>query len=230
MSTAPGCVEEAEEEEDISALEYARLSGLSRNHLTEPFPPFPIPDFRDFDDSLTGDSHLRQLDLRASYSTDERLTISKDGARLIAWVSNPEPDELIDDIVRSMLGGREFKMMRLELPLLLSDHEIDCREFAKREGFEIELENVRLPLEILDEEKNEGLGFSPRLWNLGAEKIEELKREKISVTRETLQYIQDAIRLDWAEGNEKEIRSSILRYKRVSEHTFYDNECFPRDH
>lgn len=203
-------------DEDISALEYARLNGLSRSHLIDSSPAIILNSLQAIvDDKLINDSHLEKLSL-SNYRMHERLTVSKEGARLIAWAMHPESDETTDDIVRSILGSSDLKHIRLELSLLSSDHESDVKKFANRESFEPLLKDVRLPLEILDMERNEGLDFSSTLWNLGVKTLEELKTEKITVTRESLQYFQSSIRSDWSDIDENELWRSLQNHTRVS--------------
>lgn len=216
MSNNP---ETGEEEEELSALEYARLNGLTRNHLSEPLPFSLLDDVRESLRDVRGsiDHNLTLGDGLADLNTGERLTISKDGARIISWVLYPDVEEAIDGFVCSMLDGRQVKKMRLELPLLKSDHETDCKKFALKEDFEIQLKDVRLPMEMVDEEKSEGLQFPSRIWNLGTEKIEELKKERISVTKETMQYICDGLRAEWTESDEKAVWKSEGKYRKVSD-------------
>jgi hypothetical protein len=212
----------SEEEDDVSAVEYARLNGLARNHLTEPFPFSVFNRLQEnIDDGLTDDAHLQQLDLLTDFSVSERLAISKDSAKLIASVLYPESDESIDTTVSSMLGSTEFKKIRIELPLLRTDHESDVKEFARREMFEPQLKDVKFPLESLDSERFEGLEFPSALWNLGAERMEELRKEKLLVTRESLQYIQNSIKTGWTDADEKELWRSTQKYVRVSERSFH---------
>lgn len=217
ISDFPNSASLEEQDEDISALEYARLNGLARNHLIDSSPTAILNALREIgNDGLTDDSNLEQLKFPPNYNMHERLTVSKDGARLLAWAMHPELDKMADYIVPSMLGTSYLKHIRLELPLLSSDHEADVKKFANRETFEPHLKEVRLPLEVLDIEKNEGLTFSSILWNLGAKTLEELKKEKISVTRESVEYIQGTTRSDWTDIEENELWRSLQKYNRVS--------------
>jgi hypothetical protein len=207
------------EEEDISAVEYARLNGLARNYLTDKTHSTVLGGLQGtLDNGLVCDTHLQQLKIPVDCNTCERLSISKDGAQWLSWVMHPEPYEAIDVIGSFILESLEFKRTRLELPLLNSDHESDVMGFATRDTFELQLKDVRLPLEVLDIERNECLNFSTGLWNLGTEILEELKREKLLVTRESLQYIRSAIRWYWDDVDEEELRGNKKNYARVSIH------------
>lgn len=220
-STAPSINESNQsescgEEDDLSPLEYARLNGLSRDYLAEPYLVSGLDIIEDGHSGFTNDSHLIQFQLPTTkISTDERLIISKEAALLIACISREEPNSK-DAIVLQMLGKRVFENHQLELPLLRSDHESDCRKFARSDGFEIKLQNVKFPLEMVDEEKNEGLGWSPKLWSRGSEILEELKREKLEVSKETLGHLQNFLKHSWTEEDEKELWASVQKYKMVS--------------
>lgn len=203
------------EEEEISPLQYARQNGLSCDHLKEPMPRSCATIIEGIADGVTDDSHLNQFEF-AEYNTDERLPLSKDAAILIAWATTPEKEELIRSIVQILLDSTQPKARYLELPVLMSDHETDCRQFARREGFEIKLADIRLPLELVDDEKGEGIIIPTKLWSHGTEIMEELKNEKISVTKETMTYLTNGLKLDWDRDVETEVRASIHKYQKVS--------------
>jgi hypothetical protein len=205
-----------EEEEDISPLEYARKNDLSRDYLKEPYLITNLDIFGDYQETLTDDSYLPQFDLTANVNTDESLTISEDAASLIASVAREDSSEWVDNTMFQMIRSREYKNLRQELPLLKSDHETDCKKFAQREGFEIKLTNVKLPLEMVDEENNEGLGFSFTMWRKGSESLENLKKERLEVSRDTLAYLQNILKSDWTEEDEKNLWTSVQTYKKAS--------------
>ena len=204
-------------EEDLGPLQYARMNGLSCDYLAEPLPFEHIKKIQtDVYISLSNASHLLQFNFGPELSTDERPTISKDAALLLASVAKEETVEWVDGQVLSMLGSADTKRIRLEEPLLKTDHERDCREFARREEFEVELKDIKLPLDIVNEENGEGLSLPSKFWNLGDEIMENLKKEKIEVTRDTLEYLQNTLKIIWTEQDEKEVRKRELKYKRVS--------------
>jgi hypothetical protein len=204
-----------EEDEDLSPLEYARKNGLSRDYFTEPYLISNLDMPRDCQEGVSDHSHLPQLSLSGTVNTDERLTISKEAALLIASVSRQETSEWADSIMLQMIGSRKNRNLRLELPLLKSDHETDCKRFAKREGFEIQLKNVKLPLEVVDEETNGGLTLLASLWNKGTEMLDELKRERLEVSKDTLVRLQNILKNDWAEEDEKTVWASVQMYRKV---------------
>lgn len=205
-----------EDDDDLKPLEYARKHGLSRDYLKEPYLISNLDVFGDYQDGLTDDSHFPQFKLTTNVNTDERLSISKDATLLIASVSREETSGFVDNAILRMIESRKRKNILLELPLLKSDHETDCNEFAQKGGFEIKLQNVKLPLEVVDEKNNGGLGFSPSLWNQGTKILENLKREKLEVSKDTLVYLQNIFKNDWTEEDKNGMWASVHIYKRVS--------------
>jgi len=209
-------------EEDLTPLEYARVHGLSLDYLADSASfPHILKLQQEIHNCLTDDSHLHQFNFGTNFSTEERLEVSRDAASLLASLNQDETLEWIDSLVLPMLDVREIKKMRLELPLLSTDHESDCRAFARREGFEVKLEDVKLPMETVNDENNEGLMWPSRFLNLGAEIVEHLKHEKLEVSRDTLVYLQNILKNSWTEEDEKTVWDNKLKYKRVGDNYFY---------
>src|SRR6187402_3486815 len=157
------------DEEDISPLAYARLNGLSRDYLAERLGFAEIKKIsKTADGVLSDDSHLYQFDLGTEFIVEEHLALPKEATPLLAWVTREETVEGIEALVAPIVDGHlNARKKKMELPLLRSDHEADCKQFARREGFEIRLHDIKLPLEVLNEQNNEGLTLSGRLWGLG---------------------------------------------------------------
>lgn len=188
------------DEEDISALEYARLNGLARNHLTDNLPFLLLQKLQEAaEKSLTKDEHLVQFIFSPECDTNERLSVSKGAGRLLAWVMNAKSNQ--NHVTSSISRGLKIKMNYSELPLLRSDHDSDVTKFAQRDGFLLHLKDIRLPLEVFDTERDQGLEFSTALCTLGTDMLNELKKEKLVVTRESLQFIEKSIRSVHGEAN-----------------------------
>jgi len=209
-------------EEEPSPLEYARLHHLSRNYLEAKIGFTEVGILRDAAfEGLSDDSHLLQFDFGPELKIEERATLSKEAAILLRFASCEDDAEHVESLTRSLLDSREFlKKMRIELPLLESDHATDCRRFGSREGFEITTKDVRFPLEIVDEEKGEGLSFPSRWENRGSELMETLKEERLAIGKETMLYLQDTLKVTWTEDDEKALWAQEQTYKRVSPSLF----------
>ncbi|CZR63409.1 uncharacterized protein PAC_13306 [Phialocephala subalpina] len=206
----------SEEAEEPSPLEYARSNGLSRDYLAERLGFSDLEQLQhDVDAKQLDSSHLRQFNLGSEIRVEERLTISKDAALLLSSINREEASEDIDSLVVSMLETRTLGWPpKLELSLLRSNHETDCREFASREGFEIKLQDVKLPLELVDDEKNEGLSWPSRFWDMGQETLQKLKAEKLAVSKDTFMFINDCLKDDWTEDDAKALWGDEQKYKK----------------
>ena len=69
--------------------------------------------------------------------------------------------------------------MKLELPMLSTDHELDMSEFAK--SVIPDLINEHLPLESLDEEADEGMSWPSAFTDLLDDVFQRFKAEKVVV-------------------------------------------------
>lgn len=211
-----------EDEEGPSPLAYARLHHLSRNYLEADIGLIEVGMLRDAAfEGLSDDSHLLQFDFGPELKIEERATLSKEAAILLHFASCEEDAEHVESLTRSLLDSREFfKKMRIELPLLNSDHAIDCRCFGSREGFEMTTKDVRFPLEIVDEEEGEGLSFPSRWENRDSELMETLKKERLAIGKDMMIYLQDALKVTWTEEDDKALWAQEQTYKRVSPSLF----------
>jgi len=221
-SIPPPDIPEAEIEDEISPLEYARLNGLARDYLADQLVFSELAKLQTaVQRDLTDDSDLQQLDFGNELKVEERITISKEGARLLSSIAQVETCEEIDALTLPLLKTRSIlKRAKLELPLLKTDHETDCKNFARREDFEIQLCDIKLPLEMVIEENNEGLVWPSKFSCLGAKVLEKLKQEKISVSKDDLVYLQSALKHGWTEEDDRDLWRSEQKYKRVSDHLF----------
>ncbi|PVH82193.1 hypothetical protein DL98DRAFT_457219 [Cadophora sp. DSE1049] len=133
---------------------------------------------------------------------------------------------LSQDYLASNLGFPELKQFQLDLaddlPLLRSDADTDCSNFASREGFEIKLRDVKLPLEDVGE--GEGFDWTKQYENLGTVILQDLKAEKISVTREAVAFLQACANVAWTEEDETQLWEKEQRYKRE-----FEAEIFKQD-
>lgn len=68
---------------------------------------------------------------------------------------------------------------------------------------------------MVDEEKNEGVGFPAAYWHLGDGIMEDLKKEKLEVTRDTMVYLQAALATTWTRQDEKDLWREEMNYKRA---------------
>lgn len=87
-----------------------------------------------------------------------------------------------------------IRSLKHDLPVLRSDPEVDLRRFAA--GFELDVRELRrnIPLEKIDEEADEGLGWPARVTGLVREVARGVQREKIGGGREGLVFLTGIVR------------------------------------
>ncbi|PQE23981.1 nucleoporin nup49 protein [Rutstroemia sp. NJR-2017a WRK4] len=200
------------EEEDV--LEYARTNGIARDHTLDDtsidhllLMQNELTDFLDH-------AHLHQPQAPHNIE-EERMSISQSAARLLASTVQRETDESINESILPALDCRDVREMHVELPLLRTDHQSDCRDFASWDGFEIPLQNINFPLEMVDIENNEGLEFPEEFYNFEVETMEKVKQEKIEVMKSSIFFLQKTLKVDFSTQEKDEVWSSALTpYKR----------------
>lgn len=204
------------EDNDLTPLEYARLHGLSRNHLSESFAFSQIKALRTSGSEDDVDKLLPQFDLGVEPRLDERLMLSRDAARLLQAVAEEETPQAIGDIIYSLLSKPAVGSARIELPILKTDHECDCKEFAQWDGFEVKLRDIKFPLEVTDEQNNEDLRLPSTYWQTGDEVMSSLEKEKLEVSKTTLAYLQNALKNDWTCDEEESLWQAQVIFGKVS--------------
>ncbi|KAF7947677.1 hypothetical protein EAE96_008757 [Botrytis aclada] len=212
------------EEEEIPVVEFARSIGVSRDHqLDNTFVDILLLMKEDVHHSFSSglsDDHLSLL-TTPEINTNERLSVSIGAARILTSIAQNENQESIDTLTHSLLGPRDVRNLRIEMPMLRSDHDFDVREFARRDGFEVRPQDIKLPLELLNIENNEGLGFPSDFYNFETEAFETIANEKIEVTRNSMVYLHTALKTTLTIENEQEIWESERTHPRkfpVSSH------------
>ncbi|KAI9745743.1 MAG: hypothetical protein M1818_001279 [Claussenomyces sp. TS43310] len=198
------------DEEDVaelSPLEYARKHGLAIDHLAESLPWDHIHALQESSSEiLPTDSHLPQIKAAPSFYTAERLTVDKGAAKLLTdanrIISTAEENS---SFITPLLDVRKIRDLRVEVPLLRSDHEADCRAFAKRQDTKSDL---NLPVDTLDDERDEGLGWPAAIKALPGQVIEEMKTAKLEVARKSLIYLQDLLKNSWTVEDEEKVWES----------------------
>jgi hypothetical protein len=200
---------------ELSALQYARFYGLAVNHLAEPYPIEDIQLLQPSTEKLVAeDVHLPQIELPPDFSINEHLTPGKDTAQQLASVVRETMSVSgFNSITALLLDVRKTKGLREEEPLLRGNPEEDCRNFAKKN--EIDLKYIKLPMDSLDDEKDEGLGWSSKLWALPAEAMKKVKAEKSSVTKGDLVYLAGAIKCGWTKEDQHELDELVHPRRKV---------------
>lgn len=183
---------------ELSIVVYARFHGIARSHLAvDPLSFMPRPP-ADSAVSLDDPDDGSLLTVKGARSTltqkqREKLDISKTGAIFLSSVlktpvllKETELEIRWDDLLPDY---RRLKRMRMEEPILKGDHELDMRSFRGQTSLDqMELD---LPLEQLDDENDEGLGFPVHHQYLPRQMQDRFAKEKLDCTKEVLIFMQD---------------------------------------
>jgi hypothetical protein len=200
----------------LEVLDYARFHGLCRNYLTEQpsFHDVEAPSDETLEADLDGLMHLSLTDLDSKL-IKERLTVNKEAALLLKAVHSLQQQ---DDVVESTIPSpTRSSLLKQEVPLLRCDHELDLQAFGNTNI--PSFSNLRIPMETIDIEKDEGLEWPSNYQAYPAICDRELKREKISISKDVLLFLQDAVRDTWTQQDSEEAIARGLRYQRASKGT-----------
>ena len=188
------------ERTEPSILEYARFHGIATSALAS-------SELRDYvsSDSLEDleaglrDPESRLGNFEATISDvhtqvksrqNERLEIGRDAAIFLSSIIKPvaAPPSL-DTSSEFNQNRHRVKSLKMEPPILKTDHELDLRAFS---GGIISLDptKLNLPLEKLQEENDEGMSWPKYYLDLPMQMWERVKAEKLDCTREVLLFIQ----------------------------------------
>ncbi|KAF2649237.1 hypothetical protein K491DRAFT_735318 [Lophiostoma macrostomum CBS 122681] len=196
----------------VEVLEYARLHGLCRDYLTDQlsFHDIVAPSDQELEADLDDLMHISITD-PDSKLTKERLAVNKDAALLLKAIHSLQQQH---DVVGSTIPPRtRSSLLKQEVPLLRSDHELDVHAFGDTKI--PSLNTVKIPLETIDNENDEGLEWPSSYQKFTSLCDRELKHEKISIPKDVLVYLQDAVRNTWSRQDSEDVIAAGLGYQRA---------------
>ncbi|KAK4948195.1 hypothetical protein LTR28_007501, partial [Elasticomyces elasticus] len=203
----------ANSENQPSVLEYARFHKISHDYASQPiWSAATLPAWAmDIHANTTDLEESSDLQALARIREEERLELTREEALLLkdAMVL----PQLADPMERILAQRQRRQEIRIELPLLRSDHDLDMIRFAKRRP--IDLSNVNFPFEHVDEEKDEGIGWPSKFLTLPAEKQLEIDTEKLEIPRESLLYLRGVTMATLGAADLEEAVKHEITYKWV---------------
>ena len=171
-----------------SLSEYARFYGLTIDHLESgPLAALSLShglfdQFRDEDTLFNIDSMPEPI-----VNLDEKLLAGQDAALLLASITEvSRQNQSFSEITQ--LSPHRVRDMKIETPMLVTDHESDMRAF--REPMVPDLANEHLPLESLDEESDEGPTWPSACQELPDRYIQIAREERLELSIDALRYLQ----------------------------------------
>ncbi|KAI9772360.1 MAG: hypothetical protein M1839_002496 [Geoglossum umbratile] len=191
-----------DEEEQLALLDYARFHGLASDHRV--VPPLlssliPSPP-RDFLLQLADPKEVPHLEQLAAFSTREKLFLDREAAALLSTCMWNVEHELTQEDLSFSAGQRRGKELRVELPMLRTDHELDMRIFGRQVVPGPLGDNI--PLEEVNERNDEGISWPLESLDLPRQFNEKLRNEKLEVSKDAILYLQSIIRGEYCMGDE----------------------------
>ncbi|KAJ4368260.1 hypothetical protein N0V83_006616 [Neocucurbitaria cava] len=198
------------DDDELSVIEYARSHGICVDYTTESLQieSIPEPSDADYNQQFEDPSNAFVTNVISGLVRD-RLTINKDAALLLKAIHSWQ-DPLTTASIRAD-GRHRFLGLKQELPILRSDYELDLLTFGK--GIVPNLRNLRIPSEVTDEEQDEGFEWPAKYFAYPAQCEAMIRAEKMTVSREALVYLQDAIRDSYVAQDAEKINDESLVHK-----------------
>ncbi|OJD16193.1 hypothetical protein AJ78_03625 [Emergomyces pasteurianus Ep9510] len=179
-----------------SILEYARFHNIATNSIPDLFSLIPSA-FEDINVSLYDIPNRPSVDIEGVQHEIQAKTREKIDA---SWASAP----LLSSVLKSSMDERptgnyydegeyssesiQIRGLKLETPILRTDHEMDMRFFRRR--ISLDCMEIDVPLEHLDDENDESLKFSSSFWSQQKRAWDMAQKERLSCMKEGLMLIQ----------------------------------------
>ena len=201
------------EQEDPTILEYARFHGLCTDYLLEQprINDIPIPSNECFESNLRDPVDCSVTNDAASELTKERLTVDKEVVLLLKAIQQQQgPNEYTllpsDD-------WRRAKRLKVELPILKSDEELDLLNFGCTAT--PSFSKLRIPYELVDVENDEGFEWPKKYFDYPAQCHKQARVEKLAISRDDLLFLGDMVKDHWTPDVSEQIKEDSLKYMRV---------------
>ena len=194
-------------------LDYARSHGLAsdhrqHDHFENIYLELPGTDDEDH-------AKLFEIEAQAVDPLQERLVTDKNVAQILATITRPPETSLrFDEDVEP--NTNKWQKLKLELPILKTDHEGDLRQFLRPHNPSLGLEH--LPLEGLDEELDEGLGWPSYCLKLGEQIEHQCWTDKLVISKDAIGVLADVVRNEPSDADLKFDTENVPTYKRVHSH------------
>jgi hypothetical protein len=207
------------DEDELSILDYARHHGLCKDYTSEsPLDYIQqkicMSSTEKILDDLQEPDNLFKVPEMVDFK--ERFEVDKDTtAILIQALSHTEQPQICDmaDDDDLCLARKNGALLKLELPLLRTDPELDMLRFCKRS--EPDLQNLVLLFESVDTEKDEGFDWPTSMLALPQMVMTQLACEKLQLPRNTLGYLLKLQNGDYTSRDERETVEEQLSKAKV---------------
>ncbi|KAK4150518.1 hypothetical protein C8A00DRAFT_17973 [Chaetomidium leptoderma] len=211
---------------NVTAAQYARCNGLTTDSLVFVWQQLvehdhalaaPIADLEP--GQLVEDAQLQECLFRAIIPTTEQWQMSAASLQILQQVCRRCKEDDVADLISQQCFAEtlKWKHLKLEPPTLRSDHATDSRRLARRVKLFLEgpLPDHRLPLHPVDIDKGEGLEFPGATVRIDKEKMTSIEKETLEVTKDTLLYLMQGLKSDWADNDQRDFVKSVSTYQGI---------------
>ena len=207
VSSSPP-LSDANEHEDFDIVEYARFYGLCKDSTKGN----ALQDIKSHSALLQSISELedplcaKSVEELEEAGLKERINVDRDAVAWLQWISLLQQLPPFDGF--NQLKQDSPLRLKLELPLLKTNHELDMRDFCSLPASA--LSQINFSLEELDDETGESLTWPSSVENLPAQYDAQLKAEKVTITREVLLHLQSSIKDCFTKEDEQSLVAAML--------------------
>lgn len=203
------------DEEEPSILEYARFYELTTDYR-DPHPLLTITQSLSMLEEPT-EPDLFEISAEIARPFPERLNCEKGAIALLLSIQDSKSSPLS---FRELAVPQTHRVrdLKIELPLLRSDHELDVQQFVGRNV--PNLANDHLPLEKVDDERDEGLSWPSSYIDYQINATARSVTEKIDVSKDVVLYIRDILQHHDIGGEPLRFDSEVEIYERVPSPSF----------
>ncbi|KAL8825383.1 MAG: hypothetical protein Q9191_004451 [Dirinaria sp. TL-2023a] len=185
------------QETEPSLSEYARFHGLSIYHL-DYNPLSGLSKESILQSHLKDPDRCFKIDSSLDVNLEERLQFGEDEALVLASLAeNPRKIFAFDQDLE--IDTHRVRNMKVEVPMLTTDHEIDMLHFAS--PLVPDLAHEHLPFESVDDEADQGLFWPSQLYRLPDEYMTEAEKEQLEISKDDLMSMHETLH---SKANEEE--------------------------
>jgi hypothetical protein len=130
------------------------------------------------------------VDFGVPFTIKERPCFTREAALAIEAVARTDTSDLNEMTLSSLLDSRQYKRLKMETPLLSDDEDVELQLFKQKDDFEIPFSHIKFPVEPVDGENDQGLGWPTRFRELAPSWMKEISDEKLSVGSEIIYFLK----------------------------------------
>ncbi|KAK1749844.1 hypothetical protein QBC47DRAFT_439944 [Echria macrotheca] len=214
--------QETEYSFDMAADEYARWNGLTVDSRGDPWAAvehddaiistLPAPGAN----SLFELGNLPECSFSGIIIKTEQWQLPQSSLRLLQSVCKPESERNIAALMEEVCFAdtAEQRRLKVEVPLLSSDHADDCRKLAKRVRIfvtpELDADSLPAPADISG---SSGLEFAEVDKDADKKLMERLAKEPLEIGRDSMAVLAQSLKADLTEEDTKDFFESIIAYR-----------------